>query len=42
VLDNWLATGHLWTQALLGVGVGLAVVEGYLVGRAALRRGRRG
>ena len=41
VLDDWLGSGHTWTQVGMGVGIGCALVEAYLAGRWALRRDRR-
>jgi predicted F0F1-ATPase subunit len=41
-LDSRLESGHFWTQVLLGAGVAVACVEGYLVARMALRRRYRG
>ena len=37
-LDARLASGSSWTLALLGLGIALAVLEGFLAGRRMLRR----
>lgn len=41
-LDQRLGTGHLWTMALLGVGVSVAAVEVYLALRQAVAKNNEG
>ncbi len=40
-LDRHFGTGHDWTLTLLGVGIGIACLEGYLAARAALHKVER-
>jgi hypothetical protein len=41
LLDRWLGSGHAWTLALLGAGIGVSALELFLVVRSALQGGKR-